>query len=248
MEVSDIRAQFVSLYTTGTYVEDKSGSRLLEIVNASFVANENSIFGKLDHDYIQRELTWYQLQSRNVYDIQGKVPDIWTRICAKNGKINSNYGWCVFSSENHSQYQECLLTLLEERLTRRAIMIYTRPSMQFDAFDDGMDDFMCTNTVQYLIRNGKLHAIVNMRSNDAWAGYRNDFAWQRHVQDRLVEDYNTHFAEIDQIEAGPIHWNVGSLHLYSRQFYLVDHYMKTGDHLISKTVYDMYQTRYITTS
>jgi thymidylate synthase len=67
-------------------------------------------------------------------------------------------------------------------------MIYTRPSMQFEYNRAGMSDFMCTNTVQYLIRGGNVHAIVNMRSNDVVFGYKNDYAWQNHVLHRVAKE------------------------------------------------------------
>jgi thymidylate synthase len=94
---------------------------------------------------------------------------------------------------------------------------------------------MCTNAVQYLIRNGKVHAVVQMRSNDAWAGYRNDYFWQKWVLERLLEDLNARIPV--GYTVGDIHWNVGSLHVYSSQFYLIDHYIKTGECTISKADY-----------
>ena len=78
----------------------------------------------------------------------------------------------------------------------------------------GRSDFMCTNAVQYLIRENRLHAVVQMRSNDVVFGYRNDYAWQSHVMDKLCNELN--------VERGNIHWNVGSLHVYERHFDLVD--------------------------
>ena len=97
--------------------------------------------------------------------------------------------------------------------SRRAIMIYTRPNMWYDYNLNGRSDFMCTNTVQYVVRNNKLHCIVQMRSNDAWAGYRNDRSWQLYVLNMLASDLN--------IEAGNIYWNCGSLHFYAKQFDLI---------------------------
>jgi thymidylate synthase len=93
-------------------------------------------------------------------------------------------------------------------------MIYTRPSMWQDYNRNGRSDFMCTNTVQYLIREGRLHAVVNMRSNDAIFGFRNDRAWQQHVLEKLANDLN--------VPSGNLYWNVGSLHVYSRHYHLVD--------------------------
>ena len=78
---------------------------------------------------------------------------------------------------------------------------------------NGMSDFMCTNAVQYLYRNGKLNAVVQMRSNDVVFGYKNDYAWQKFVLDKLAADLET--------DPGKIIWNAGSLHVYERHFKLV---------------------------
>ena len=99
--------------------------------------------------------------------------------------------------------------------------------MHTDSTLNGRYDFMCTNTVQYIYRDSCLHAIVNMRSNDAWAGYRNDFAWQDFVLDMLCDKL--------EMAKGDIIWNVGSFHIYESQYYLVDHYFYSGEtHVLKK--------------
>ena len=95
--------------------------------------------------------------------------------------------------------------------------------------------FRSTNAVQYLVRNNKVHAIVQMRSNDAWAGYRNDYAWQRYVLEHVRAELARRGRDY---KIGDIIWNVGSLHVYERQFYLIDHYIKTGELSITKEKYD----------
>jgi thymidylate synthase len=52
-----------------------------------------------------------------------------------------------------------------------------------------------------------------MRSNDAVFGYKNDWAWQKHVLDSLCKELN--------VPAGQIYWNVSSLHIYERHFGLL---------------------------
>lgn len=228
--VQDVRDQFAALYQDGEFVTDKFGGRVLEIVNANFIADEELIFGAVNKDYVERELDWYLSQSLYVNDIPGGAPKIWQQVACKNGRINSNYGWCIYSAANGSQYENVVAELKRNPDSRRATMIYTRPSMWADYNENGRSDFMCTNDVQYIMRKGKLNAIVQMRSNDAWAGYRNDYAWQKYVLNSVANDINC--------EAGDIYWNVCSLHVYDRQFYLVDHYVKTGEIHISKDDYD----------
>lgn len=234
LTVEDIRRKLAEALLEERFVIDKTGVKTIEIAGASFIADEEFIFGEVNKEYVERELEWYKSQSLFVKDIPGGTPAIWEQVSSSKGEINSNYGWAIWSEENSAQYNMCIGELGNNPDTRRAIMIYTRPSMQVDFNRDGMSDFMCTNTVQYLIRGKKIHAMVNMRSNDCWAGFRNDYAWQKYVLDKLVADLN----EGDSsrcYKAGDIIWTVGSLHVYSRHFYLVDHFAKTGEtHVLKK--------------
>lgn len=218
--VSDIRTQFRDKLHKLDYVIDKTGVKTIEIVGTSFIADEDAIFGKVNWDYVDRELAWYKSMSLNVKDIPGGVkqetnpPQIWMSVADPEGFINSNYGWAIWSNDNGNQYEHCVAELQKNRDSRRAIMIYTRPEMWYDYNKNGRSDFMCTNSVQYLIRNDKVHAIVQMRSNDAIFGYKNDRAWQEHVLNEVAKD--TGYAP------GDIIWNAGSLHIYERHFGLVE--------------------------
>lgn len=212
--VQDVRDQFTALYKDGEFVTDKSGAKTLEIFGATFIADEPVIFGTLNEDYAQRELEWYKSMSLYVNDIPGGVPKIWEQVASKNGRINSNYGYLIYSTGNHSQYKNVLSELKANPFSRRAIMIYTRPSIWNEYNENGMSDFICTNTVGYVIRNGKLNAHVSMRSNDVVFGYKNDKFWQDYVHSTLAEDLG--------VEVGQMIWTVTSLHIYERHFNLIE--------------------------
>lgn len=233
--VHEIRQEFAQLYQNKKFVTDKSGVSTIEIMGASFWATSPLIFGAVNEDYVQRELQWYESQSLNVNDIPGGPPAIWKQVADKDGYINSNYGWCVYSEENNHQFWNVVTELEDRPDSRRATMIYTRPTMWGDHNKNGRSDFMCTNTVQYMIRNNRVYAIVNMRSNDAWAGYRNDYAWQLHVLEHVVQELQARGKFYDR---GEIYWNAGSLHIYERQFYLIEHYIRTRELTITKEKYD----------
>ena len=212
--VSNIRRMLAEKLANEDFVIDKTSVKTVEVMNASFIADEPAIFGTVNEEYVARELEWYRSMSLNVNDIPGGPPAIWKMVATPEGLINSNYGWCIYSQENDDQYLNCLAELKRNQDTRRAVMIYTRPSMQWEFGKDGMSDFMCTNTVQYLVRDGKLNALVYMRSNDAVFGYKNDFAWQKYVLESLCKDAD--------IPIGNIYWNVASLHVYERHFNLIE--------------------------
>lgn len=211
LKVSDIRQHFINELAAGNFITDKTGVKTIEMLGATFEADEPMIFGEVNEDYVERELQWYKSMSLFVDDIPGKTPAIWQQVASKHGKINSNYGWAIWHKNNHLQYAHVLNELTFSPNSRRAVMIYTRPSMWEDYNEDGMSDFMCTNAVQYMIRDGQLIAIVQMRSNDVVFGYRNDYAWQKYVADRLSEDLN--LKKIPKIL-----WHVGNLHVYERHF------------------------------
>jgi len=211
--VVNVRNLFKSKYLKEDFVVDKTGVKMLEIPGFSFIADEGWILRQANEDYIKREIAWYNSKSLNVYDIEPPVPAIWKSVADKDGFINSNYGWCIFSEENGNQYTNALQELKAHPFSRRAIMIYNRPNMWEDYNKNGRSDFMCTNAVQYLFRNNKLHAFVQMRSNDAVFGYNNDWSWQRYVLFKLAHDLG--------VEMGDIYWNAGSLHVYERHFKFV---------------------------
>lgn len=224
-KVQDIRNLFLEKYNNKEFVHDLTGREsagsTIEIINASFVADEDIIFGLHNNAYVEKELNWYLSQSLNVNDIGDPVPWIWKACATPEGYINSNYGWCIYSSDNGEQYKNCINELKNNPLSRRACMIYNRPSMWTDYNKDGKNDFICTFSVSCFIRNDKLQYCVYMRSNDAWAGYRNDYAWHKYVATQMIKDLN-----LDDFD---IIWNAASLHIYARQFYLLDHYKETGE-------------------
>ena len=215
------------------FVINKDGSKMIEIIGQSFYADESTIFGSINTKYIQREIEWYKSTSRNVYDMP-KTPKIWKDISDKNGFINSNYGWCIFTEENGDQYKNVIRELRKNKDSRRASMIYTRPMMHSDYNKNGMSDFMCTNAVTYFIRNNRLSCNVQMRSNDSIFGYKNDLAWQQYILDKLKSELEIDYTEL---QLGNIVWNSASLHVYERHFYLVDNYNKTGNSSILKKDY-----------
>jgi thymidylate synthase len=229
--VEDIRRAFLKLYEDKKFTSVNRegsmtslvGNRTIEIVNASFVADQDAIFGKVNEDYVRRETEWYNSMSLNVNDIPGGPPAIWKAVADRDGFINSNYGWCVYSGENLSgnsgpgyegQFDKVVQELRMNPESRRAVIIYTRPSMWFDYKKNGRSDFCCTSTVQYLVRDGQVHAVVQMRSNDAVLGYKNDRHWQQHVLNKVAAELSA--------PVGNIYWTVGSLHVYERHFYLLD--------------------------
>ena len=219
LEIDQIRTYFCNELENENFTTDRNGGKTIELIGASFYADEPAIFGTPNEEYIQAELDWYDSKSTNINDIyvDRDPPQAWQMTANRHGEINSNYGYLIDSEGNGNQYQNVLDELCENPDSRRASMVYQRPSIWNDYNENGKNDFICTNAVTYYIRDGKLDCVVQMRSNDVIFGYRNDYAWQRHVQCQLADDLN----KCTYVKPGQIIWQVQNLHVYERHFDLV---------------------------
>jgi len=216
MKVSDIRDHFMNELKEERFITDKSGQKTIEMIGASFIADEPAIFGTPNEEYIDDEIEWYLSGSTNINDIykgEREPPAAWKLAANSHGEINSNYGYLIFDDRFFRQYDNVINELTINPDSRRGCMVYNRPSVWVDHCDGGKNDFICTNAVTYYIRDDALHSVVQMRSNDVVFGYKNDYAWQNyliHVMSNQLE-----------LEMGTITWQVQNLHVYERHFHLV---------------------------
>ena len=219
INVDTIRNHFRSELESENFILDKTGQLIIECIGASFIADEPSIFGEPNEEYINSEIAWYKSLSSNINDIHKDAPPpaAWQYAANAHGEINSNYGLLIWSKKYFDQYQNVLNELINNPGSRRGTMVYTRPSIWAEYNENGKSDFICTNAVTYYIRNDhwppQLDAVVQMRSNDVVYGYKNDYAWQRYVQSKLANALD--------IQPGKLHWQVQNLHVYERHFDLV---------------------------
>ena len=221
---ADIRGLFVDKYDNQDFVTDRTGVKTIEVIGESFLVDDDWIIRKPNYDYVRRELEWYHSKSLYVNDIPGEVPKIWKQVADRDGKINSNYGYLIWSDENFNQYKNVLRELERNPNSRRAAMIYNRPSMHYDYDANGMNDFVCTFANTFFIRDGKLVSHYMMRSNCAVHGFCNDAQWALHVQSLLAKDLN--------VEIGDLIWTASSLHVYEYHFIHIENLKRSESQLL----------------
>lgn len=90
--------------------------------------------------------------------------------------------------------------------TRQAVALIWRPADQFES----TRDLPCTVFLQYLYRQGQLHAHTFMRSNDVWWGLAYDMFQFTQLQLTIARQLG--------MRAGPYTHHATSLHLYERDF------------------------------
>jgi thymidylate synthase len=215
---------FIPLYNK-VKNKDCVGNGTTELISVTLhLCPDNSVldFGckKTNQKYVDKELKWYNSQSLSIINYVDDIT-IWNNICTKDEKkeVNSNYGWCIFSEKNYSQYDNCINELVKDQFTRNALMYYTRPSMHEDKNRNGMSDAICTIAVQVMIRNNKLIYVVNQRSMDIIFGFFNDFAWHCHVYNKLLKDLHNRGVNV---MSGEIAYNINSAHVYERHYDLLN--------------------------
>ena len=223
--------------------QNENGTK--ELLHAVFVADKNYIVRKPKEPYQTNELEWFISQSRNVQDLKsfaGFIPKIWNDIKDEDDIINSNYGWCCLSEENGSQFYNAMKHLEKDKNSRRAIMIYNRPSMHKDwsdgrvtkSTDKGLivkdyswhyltakeyskisGDFMCCQNNHFIIRNNKLVMTVHMRSLDAVYGYNADYIWFDWIFNKAVQYLKKTY---ENLERGEMVIYADSVHVYEKHY------------------------------
>lgn len=213
-----------------------------ELLHTVFLADKNYIVRKPKEPYQTNELEWFISQSRNVQDLKsfaGFIPKIWKEIADKNSIINSNYGWCCLSEENGSQFYNAMKHLEKDKNSRRAIMIYNRPSMHTDwcegrelkygrhsydydwhnlpeeSYKRLRGDFMCCQNNHFIIRDNKLVMTVHMRSLDAVYGYNADYIWFDWIFNKAVQYLKKTY---ENLERGEMVIYADSVHVYEKHY------------------------------
>ena len=204
-----------------------------ELLHTVFLADKNYIVRKPKEPYQTNELEWFISQSRSVEDLKsfaGFIPKIWYNISDVNYIINSNYGWCCLSEENGSQFDNAMKHLEKDKNSRRAIMIYNRPSMHKDWSENRLyecdgnrfpivkyswhnftSEVYKSITGHFIIRDNKLIMTVHMRSLDAVYGYNADYIWFDWIFNKAVQYLKKTYPEL---ERGDMVIYADSVHVY----------------------------------
>jgi thymidylate synthase len=110
------------------------------------------------------------------------------------------------------QFPRVIDRLKSDRDSRRAVVTIWDPAQ--DLYREGLHDYPCTVSLEYMIRNDKLVAITHMRSNDVWLGLAYDAFVFTQVQLTLCH--------ILDVEPGVYVHHASSLHLYETDTEKVD--------------------------
>ena len=177
----------------------------LKDINCTFLLNKRR---KLSPAYACSEIIWYLRNTKSIEMIKAYAPQY--EKFAENGFAHGAYGYRIGSSAKEDQIRLLVEHLKEMPNSRQAIISLWNANDLWHSVRDKKGDLPCTLSLQFLIRNGQLHLINTMRSNDAWLGLPYDIFAFTCIQ-RLV-------ADVLKIPAGSYTHQVGSMHLYKKNW------------------------------
>jgi thymidylate synthase len=146
------------------------------------------------------ELCWYLAKTNDLGFISYYIPVY--KQYADGDEIFGGYGPRLFNWRGLNQLGNVTDVLRKKPFSRRAVI------QLFDKYDivEKHEDIPCTCTLQFMIRQNKLHMFTNMRSNDALWGLPHDVFCFTMLQEIVARSL--------AVELGTYKHAVGSLHLY----------------------------------
>jgi len=161
--------------------------------------------------YASAELLWYMSGERDIKRIKEYAPSY--QNFAEHDIAHGAYGWRManpLACPKVNQIGYVLDILRKHPNSRQAVISLWWPTDLPHAFKLDVKDMPCTLTLQFIARHGKLHMIVNMRSNDIWLGFPYDVFCFTTLQKLMARSLD--------LEFGTYTHNVGSMHIYDKHF------------------------------
>lgn len=211
------------------YEVSPRGMAIKEFTNAALVIDNPKLclYGNARRSsqfkYISAELLWYFMGHNDLKFIQ-QYAKFWQQIANSDGTVNSAYGNLLFKEVNQhglNQWQWAYQSLVNDKDTRQAIMMFNKPSYQYR----GNKDFICTLNGAFNIRDNKLNFTVQMRSNDAILGTPTDIPFFCLLQQQMWKLLKEN--KYSNLKLGSFTLLDNSYHIYERHFDLVNQMLQS---------------------
>ncbi|KVT08107.1 thymidylate synthase [Burkholderia sp. MSMB1078WGS] len=202
--------------TKGAITEINGALLLLKNPRARLSQSErkNTVFSCLG------EFLWYLSGSDRLDFIQYYIKT-YSEFSDDDETIFGAYGPRLFGSDNApNQVQNVIRTLQASAPSRRAVIQLFHGEDLAKNLEKRRKDLPCTCTLQFTVRDHQLHAMVMMRSNDAFMGLPHDIFAFTMLQELIARSLG--------VEVGQYKHAVGSLHLYVTDTQSVFDYLDEG--------------------
>jgi len=163
---------------------------------------------RMDVAYAIGELFWYLHGTNSVKLIEYYAPSI-KKFSDDGETLNSAYGYLIFNKWGN-QFKEVIRKLTDDPDSRQAIIFLREPADLWKKTKDSV----CTNALQFFIRENKLHMITTMRSGDLFVGFMYDCFCFTMLQELMAIALH--------VDVGSYIHVPGSLHIYEQWYEYCD--------------------------
>jgi len=162
------------------------------------------------------ELIWYLRKTNLLEIIEYYIPGPGYKESSENGILPGAYGPRLFDWQGINQFENAAQLLKKNHDTRKAVI------QLFDSRDliGNHKDVPCTCTLQFFLRDGLLHMLTHMRSNDVYWGLPHDIFSFTMLQEIMARTVG--------VEIGTYKHSVGSFHLYDKHATAAESFIKEG--------------------
>lgn len=176
---------------------------------------------------------WYKKGDRADASIIKYFDEYKRCIDESHTRFNSNYGYYAYVQNGLSR---CIRALMQNKNTRHACFCINNN----DAMGPTSIDKLCTNTIQFFIRNDKLEMVVQMRSSNFLTLLPYD-AFMFTVFYQQVYSYLVH-SQYTELRTGLVHMQVASLHFYIEDKQKYQEHAKSDEVIIEDFIDKNWQT------
>ena len=189
-------------------------SETLTHVQQTFLLNKQR---RLSPAYAAAEVLWYLSGTNTIDMIRAYAPQY--HKFAEDGVAHGAYGHRWKHATRDDQFELLTELLQKSPDSRQAVVTMWKADDLWHCVREKRKDIPCTLSLQFLVREGKLHLVTTMRSNDAWLGLPYDvFAFT--CLQWLV-------ASVLGVEPGAYTHQAGSMHLYEKNWKAAEEAIKS---------------------
>jgi len=218
------------VYTQPEFVSSPRGMKIKEILGYQFkILNPKNripyVPGRdLSVHYMIAELLWY-LAGNDSTDWISNYSAFWSKISDDGKTANSAYGARIFKPHDRiaskidcdwTQWSYVINELKSDPDSRRAVIHIRSPQDSILA----QLDVPCTLSLQFFLRNDKVHMVTSMRSSDVILGLGYDVPAFTVFQELLANQLSEELGR--SINVGSYTHLSASLHLYERHFKMAE--------------------------
>lgn len=224
-------------YNGFTYETSPRGMKIRENLFTSFVITnprDRLLFvpeRNFPLDYVMAELLFY-ISAENKTEWIANYSSFWKNISDDGVTANSAYGARIFrqhpyqitsvrdntcervAPSDFTQWQYVIDELKRDPDSRRAVIHIRQPQDSYLA----QKDVPCTLSLQFFIRDEKLHLVVQMRSNDLILGTALDVPAFTFMQEMMAMELG--------VDLGYYYHTSNSMHVYERHYQMCEDILK----------------------